>query len=218
MREHGLKSVGKRYNRYSVLEVEVRVNKNKTKTSWAKCQCDCGAIKWVRLSGIKRGTTKSCGCYSKEMRTNKKGNNHHNYTHGYFIDGKPTATYESWRSMMTRCYNKNSNRFYLYGAVGIKVCDRWHDFKNFLDDMGIRPSSSHTLDRVDGDKGYSPDNVRWANKSEQAINRKTTRFFTINGETKCLKEWSRIYEKKYLMVYKRVIYRKWDIIKALTKS
>jgi hypothetical protein len=144
------------------------------------------------------------------------GKDHHNYKHGHWVGKKPSPTFISWQSMMKRCYDKNNNRFGKYGAAGITVCEKWHNFQNFLDDMGNRPSKSHSIDRVDNSLGYSPNNTRWATKSEQAVNRKTTRFFTINGETKCLKHWASEYNLPYLVVYKRVFYRGWDIMRALT--
>jgi hypothetical protein len=79
--------------------------------------------------------------------------------------------------MMTRCYNKKQLSHKYYGAKGIKVCDRWHDINNFLEDMGEKPTPEHTLDRIDGTKGYSPENCRWVNKYIQMGNtRKSTKY------------------------------------------
>lgn len=82
-------------------------------------------------------------------------------------------TKRSWDSMMQRCYSENSNRFYRYGARGIVVCDRWHVYENFLADMGERPDG-RSLDRIDNDKNYCPENCRWATKFEQAANKSNT--------------------------------------------
>lgn len=122
----------------------------------------------------------------------------------------------SWHCLKQRCLNKNSNRYDSYGAKGVTVCDRWlNSFKNFLDDMGERPKNT-TIDRIDNSKGYEPGNCRWATKREQAVNRKTTRFYTLNGETKCLKDWARDYKVHYLMLFKRVK-RGWSLEDALNK-
>lgn len=216
MREHGKHSVGRSFGYYTVLEVEIRINKNKSKTSWAKAKCKCGNIKWIRVAALKSGTTRSCGCYATNLRKSKKGVKSAQYKHGHYINKVPSPTMSCWSSMMTRCYYKNSNRYNVYGAVGIGVCTQWHDFEIFLKDMGERPSKNHTLDRIDNAKGYEPGNVRWASKRDQAINRKTTKFFTINNETKCLKDWAKHYGINYIRVYRRIFQLKWDIVKALT--
>lgn len=81
-----------------------------------------------------------------------------------------TYLYTTWASMIQRCENPNSDGFAGYGARGISVCERWKTFENFAADMGERPSPSHSIDRLDNDKGYSPDNCRWATKQEQVLN------------------------------------------------
>lgn len=216
MREHGRKCIGKIYNYYTVLDVEVRVSENKSKTSWAKAKCQCGNIKWVRMAALKAGSTKSCGCYAYQAAKIRVKEKSAQYKHGHNCGGKLSPTLSTWRSMIERCFNKKSGSFIRYGKKGLKLCDRWLDFNNFLNDMGERPTPKHTIDRIDNAKGYEPNNCRWATKSEQAVNRKTTRFYTINGQTKCLKHWAKDYNIKYLAVYKRIFYRKWDVITALT--
>lgn len=215
MREHGRNAVGQTFGYYLVLEVETRTNNKNAKRSWAKCRCQCGKIKWVGLAALKQGTTKSCGCFNKYLRSLLVGDKASSYRHGHYLNKKQSLTRSSWSSMMTRCYYKKSNRYHVYGANGIKVWEKWHDFTEFLKDMGERPSKNHTLDRIDNSRGYEPGNVRWATKSEQAINRRTTKFYTISGENKCLKHWAKIYGIDYVRVYRRIFQLKWDVMKAL---
>lgn len=84
---------------------------------------------------------------------------------------------------MDRCYVKSSSTYAKYGAVGISVCDEWHNFENFYRDMGNKPTKEHSIDRIDGSKGYSPDNCRWATNDEQANNQKSNRKVTWHGKT-----------------------------------
>lgn len=103
-----------------------------------------------------------------------------------------TPTYNSWAMMLQRCSDDSGNSYksMRYGGRGVKVCERWKVFKNFIEDMGIRPESS-TIDRIDSDKGYCKENCRWADKKTQAINRKSTKVFSHLGKTLCLSDWAK---------------------------
>lgn len=97
------------------------------------------------------------------------------------MDGVEKPEHYVWRSMMSRCYNSNTANFKYYGAKGVKVCKRWHEYKNFLLDMGVRPSKLHSLDRVNNNADYKPSNCKWSTRSEQQKNKSSTRIFT-DGE------------------------------------
>jgi hypothetical protein len=111
-----------------------------------------------------------------------------NIKHG----GHGTLTYARWKSMMQRCHDKNADNYKHYGARGITVCERWHDFASFLADMGACPNRSMTLDRIEGDKNYEPGNCRWATKTEQNRNRPSHAvMLTHEGVTLCMADWAR---------------------------
>ena len=99
-------------------------------------------------------------------------------------------THQCWRDMRQRCNNPNSQRYYTHGARGIKVCNEWEDsYENFVSDMGHKPEG-YTIDRIDNNQGYSKENCRWATPKEQALNRRTNRLITFNGQTKTITEWA----------------------------
>jgi hypothetical protein len=129
-----------------------------------KCLCLCGATLRVTGQNLRQQRTASCGCLRSETARNKATK------HGHATQFL-TPTYQSWRGMLTRCSNPRVKSFRDYGSRGINVCERWKDFSNFLTDMGERPDGL-TLDRIDNEKGYSPDNCRWATYHVQRINQR----------------------------------------------
>lgn len=109
--------------------------------------------------------------------------------HGY----TGTITYISYTEMLKRCYNPKVIRYPVYGGRGIKVCDRWREsFLAFLEDMGERPSKKHSLDRIDNNGDYCPENCRWSIMKAQARNRTNNRLITYKNQTKTAVEWSEI--------------------------
>src|SRR5688572_5368364 len=134
-------------------------------------------------------------------------------THGL----QKSPEYSVWNQMKMRCYNPNVRGFPDYGGRGITVCDRWRDsFENFIADMGSRPSSRHTLDRVNNSLGYSPDNCQWRTYKDQQQNRRDNHLITFNGETLCVSEWNRRLGFPVGTISQRMQKLKWDAIKALT--
>lgn len=164
-------NIGDRYSRLEVIgELESVVNASGESMRVFRCLCDCGKEVSVRLKYLRNGGAKSCGCYREDMRrVNKK-------THGM----SHTTEYEIWSDMKKRCSNNRHAHYDRYGGRGIAVCDRWLKFENFYADMGIRPEGM-TIERVDNDKGYSPDNCKWATYSEQARNRRNSLMLDVNG-------------------------------------
>ena len=164
-------------------------------------QCDCGNIVDVALPSVKKGDTKSCGCFKLK--------------HSHSVGGVTSSTYICWRNMKSRCVNPNSKAFPYYGGRGIKVCDRWlESFANFLEDMGVRPEGK-TIDRIDSNGNYEPGNCKWSTVREQQNNRRITLSLTYNGITKTLSHWAEEYGMSLDVLYKRVTVHKWSAEKAL---
>jgi len=148
------------------------------------CICQCGTQRYVREERLLSGVSKSCGCYARDILT----------THGMTTksDRKNSREYWVWNSMVQRCTNPKNRGFHNYGGRGISVCEAWAKFINFYSDMGERPSDKHSLDRVDNNKGYSPENCKWVERTAQARNKRNNRILVCEGESKTLAEWSEL--------------------------
>lgn len=167
-------------------------------------KCSCGKEFSEMPSRILKGHKKSCGCKR--------------YT-GALVHGlNGDEFFHTWYSMMQRCYNEKHHNYHRYGERGIIVCKEWHEPKNFIEwahsTVGEKYDSL-TLDRIDNDKGYSPENCRWATKKQQARNRSTTRYETIDGIRKPLSEWCEEYGIEYYVVLSRCNELGWSIEDAV---
>lgn len=127
-----------------------------------------------------------------------------------------TLTYARWKSMMARCYQKNASNYQYYGALGIAVCERWHDFNLFLSDMGECPSRAMTLDRRKNNLGYDPENCRWTTQAEQNKNRSSCVLLTYKGITKNATEWAAEIGMSANTLNQR-LYHGWSVERALTQ-
>ena len=131
--------------------------------------------------------------------------------------GKCNSTeYGTWRVMLERCNNPNSSKYKLYGGRGIKVCERWHKFEDFYEDMGDKPKGT-SIDRIDNNKGYSPDNCRWATIYEQSSNKRNNVFIEFRGVKRIIAQWARILEMNERTLQNRLNIYKWPIEKAFTE-
>ena len=158
------------------------------------CQCRCGTHKIISGLNMRNGTTKSCGCYADALLTKR------NTRHGM----AKSKIYHVWIQMLQRCNNPHNRDYKNYGGRGIRVCEAWHTFQNFFNDIGNPPFSGATLDRRDNDQGYSPNNVRWATQEQQANNTRTNQLLTYDDETLTLAQWSRKLNMPYKVLGRRL--------------
>lgn len=165
--------LGTSWGNLSVIEMKGS-NGNKS-IEWL-CLCSCGRKIVVDGRRLRNGNTRSCGCLV--------GKGNHHKTHGK----TGTRVYNTWRGMLDRCNSPSHILFPKYGKKGITVCERWLSFENFLADMG-EPGEGLSIERKDGNKGYSPDNCIWADLKTQNCNRKGVRMFTHQGVTDSLNGW-----------------------------
>lgn len=147
---------------------------------FAFCRCDCGNTKYIRLRHLRSGAVLSCGCHRENLRK----------THG----GSYTNEYKIWQGMLIRCRNPRFVQYQDYGGRGIRVCERWLSFENFLADLGKRPSKQHSIERIDNDGNYEPANCKWATKLEQSANSRRNRFITAFNRTQHLRAWAREFD------------------------
>ena len=187
------------------LTVISRVENPKNTSAQWNCLCICGKKTKVASGQLNNGDTKSCGClYAETRKTN-------NLKHGM----SDTLEYKIWKDMKQRCYSKTQMAKH-YRDRGIKICDRWlESFENFYADMGPRPTTEYSIDRIDNDGDYCPENCRWATKTEQNNNTRKNVRLTLHNETKTIAEWSRILGLPYDLIRHRKGYG-WSDEKVLT--
>lgn len=180
--ENIVDKTGERHGRLTVLSLSDK--RSGRKTYW-NCVCDCGNEKLVRSDSLK--TTKSCGCLKREQDMINLGiiNNHGMTNH---------TLYGRWNAMIHRCENNKSHAYKNYGARGIKVCEDWKDILKFIEwaeNNGFEEGL--TLERIDVDGNYEPDNCEWIPMEQQHYNKTTSVYHTHNGETLTTMQWTHKY-------------------------
>lgn len=152
------------------------------RNSYYICRCDCGGGASVRADKLREGSAKDCGGCVKLVPRKKPKPKKIVAWHGHTKDRKPSPEYRTWRGIKDRCLNRKNKDYPKYGAAGISVCPEWvGSFPRFLSDMGPKPTPIHSLDRIDGKRGYEPGNCRWATPKEQTLNTSRVKSVTING-------------------------------------
>lgn len=195
---HGFKDLmGMRFGRLTVIERadDYVQGSGRRRVRW-RCKCDCGNETIVTADSLTGGHTISCGCYHMERITESNSTHHESNTPLYAV----------WNGMKSRCYNPNSTFYNYYGGRGICICDDWKNsyvkFRDWALENGY--DSGLSIDRINVDGNYCPENCRWIDCVAQANNRRSNRIFTFNGETHNLKEWSNILGINYKKLHRRI--------------
>lgn len=204
---HDRITIGEKFTRLTVIE---KLPYSPGSVVYFICKCDCGKIRKVSCYSLADGDSKSCGCLSRDriiLQSTK---------HGAANRKKKTLEYHIWVQMIGRCNNEKNKGYRLYGGRGVKVCERWLRYENFIADMGRKPSGRYSLDRKDNDGNYEPDNCHWATDIEQARNKRMNRNIEFNGVTQCLSAWAASLKINTASLAERI--SKWPLERALTES
>lgn len=184
--------VGNKYGRLEVLKLaEKRLSGKRYRYFWL-CKCECGEQKTVRTDGLTSGNVQSCGCLKKEQdRRNLTAN------HSHKLSG--TKLWHTYYSMLDRCYDKNNERYEIYGGRGIRVCDDWKNSFTSFSEWALQNGYQDklTIDRINNNGDYEPSNCRWSTQKEQARNRSSNLMIKLNGELMTLIELSEKMEIPY---------------------
>lgn len=193
--------IGEKFGRLTVLAFSHSKKYNK----YYICKCECGKTKIVFKGNLISGKTKSCGCYQKEMAA--KANS---------LSDSRRKLHDILRSMKARCYNPKNNRYYRYGARGIKICDEWLKDPELFCIWALSNGFEEnlTIDRIDVNSDYCPQNCRWITKREQSLNTSRNFYITYKGKTQTLKEWSTELGIKTTTLHNRIKYYGWSVEKA----
>lgn len=198
--------VGAKYNRLTILqEVDPVVDEKGYRKRQLECLCDCGNVKVIEMREVTGGGTQSCGCLKVENAYK---------THGM----SKTSTYHIWCGIKERCFNANNPAYKYYGGRGITMCNRWNkSFENFLEDMGERPSEEYSIDRIDLNGNYEPQNCKWATRIEQARNKSNNHIVEYGGQTKTFAEWVDVFGENYSTLWGKCDREKWDTTKVFNE-
>lgn len=191
--------------RFGMLTVIGYDHSYKTRTYW-NCLCDCGNTRIVSKDHLKRLDTTDCGCTRKHIPTSKK--------HGM----SRSRLYSIWSLMKARCSNPNRPEYKHYGGRGICVYDGWLKFEAFAEWAKANGYNENlTIDRIDNNGNYCPDNCRWVTQKEQTSNTRKNRYITYNGETKTITQWATEYGLEYYQLKNRLDRFNWSFERAITE-
>lgn len=189
----GLVKLGATFARLTVVGFIRKERGRHGAATFVRAKCECGNSVEALPSDIRSGKVKSCGCYQRDITAER------NRTHG--LAGTPT--HKIWVSMRERCNNPTCRDFALYGGRGIKVCERWNSFENFLADMGERPVGM-SIERRDANGNYELENCTWATAKQQARNTRRNRWVLVDGREMIVSEAKRILRHSYRTLMLRI--------------
>lgn len=197
---------GQRFGRLEVLSLA----KVERKTYWL-CKCDCGKETISDSSSLRTGHKRSCGCLHDDLSRERLTKM--NETHGE----SNTRLYKIWTDIKKRCYRETFWAYDRYGGRGITLCKEWHDYTVFRDwCMANGYADDLTIDRIDNNGNYEPNNCRWVDRKTQANNKSNVRYITYKGETHTIAEWSEITGIKYRTLYCRLFVYNIPVEEAFT--
>jgi len=193
--------IGKKFGKWTVL----RFSHQYDKYLYWECRCKCRKTRIIKENDLKSGCITFCRCKTAK-----------NLQSRYDMHGKSSwPECKVWRGMKSRCNDKDNPNFVYYGGRGISVCKSWQrSFENFINDMGRRPSSDYSIDRIDNDGNYEPNNCRWATAAVQANNRRNSRILTFDGKSLNVKQWAKTTEISYYEILRR-LNEGWPVEQAL---
>lgn len=197
---------GRRFGRLTVLH---RYDGPSSDVKWV-CKCDCGNTTNSFRTHLKTGKSQSCGCLRSELTSKRAATGDIRRTHGM----RRTPEYGVWCAMRRRCENPKVDRYPQYGGRGIKVCERWKRFENFISDMGQRPDPSFSIERRDNNGNYEPANCKWAKNEEQTYNKRTTRLLDYKGRKLTVQQASEIAGTPRANIFSR-LYLGWSVEQAI---
>lgn len=217
IKNHTIVEVGTRFNKLQVISEPFVWSARLYRPICYTCLCDCGNHTDVLVMRLRSGRTTSCGCAQLAQRA---ANGHRtisqaqakNVKHGYLKGGR-RPEYRVWQGILERCLKSKHKSYKDYGGRGIKVCQRWLKFENFIADMGDRPSGRHSIERRDNNGDYEPSNCYWAEKWQQERNSRGNHNITFNGKTQCLTDWAHELGIKQRTLITR-LHRGWSVERA----
>lgn len=192
---------GDRFGRYTILGIyfDPKISKQR----YARVQCDCGSPpRYSRVDGLTSGKAQSCGCLHKEVVT----------THGAW----GTPLFKIWSAMIRRCTKPQDKKYHRYGGRGIKVCERWLNVNNFIDDMTEGYLAGLQIDRIDNDGNYEPSNCQWSTRKQQSRNYSRNVILEHDGKRMCVVDWSLVVGIPAKSIYQRIS-DGWSAKDTLTK-
>lgn len=194
--KHKILEIGSKFGRLVVTSHAGVDKRNKTLYNTI---CECGVNVIAYATELRSGHTKSCGCLRSELSSKRMT------THGATKNYKISKEFSTWCSIKQRCLDKNSKSYENYGGRGIKICDRWlNSFENFLNDMGEKPSNKHSIDRIDVNGNYEPNNCRWATQKEQMRNVRHNVILEYNNTKMTMAEASEKSKIPYYIIQQRI--------------